>query len=200
MQFLQSETIINLARAFAGESQARNRYLIFAGRARQDGHEIIARLFEETAHNEFEHAEQFYALLNELSEQAPVNLRIDAGYPYPLGSTVDNLGYAADGEHEEHADIYPTFARIAREEGITKVANKFELIAQVELTHQTRFAQMQRQLTSGMLYHSDTPVIWRCTNCGHIHLSTDPWQVCPICQKDRGWAEQMPNWTQSGPR
>lgn len=200
MEFLQSETILNLAKAFAGESQARNRYTIYAGVARKEGHELIARLFEETAHNELEHAEQFFALINQLSDHAPVNLRIDAGYPYPLGDTAENLSFAADGEWEEHADIYPAFAQVAREEGFGQVAQKFELIAAVELTHRNLFAQTQQQLASGALYHSDSPVIWRCVNCGHIHLGSEPWSACPICQKPQGWAEQMPGWTKAGPQ
>ncbi len=200
MEFMQSETILNLARAFAGESQARNRYTIYAGVARKEGHELIARMFEETAHNELEHAEEFFKFINRLSDHAPVNLRIDAGYPYPLGETAENLGFAAEGEHEEHAELYPAFAEAARREGFGEVAQKFELIAAVELTHQTRFTQTRQQLTGGTLYRSTEPVIWRCANCGHIHFGTEAWSVCPICQKPRGWAEQMPLWDQSGPR
>lgn len=200
MDFLQSETILNLARAFAGESQARTRYTIYASQARKDNLELIARLFEETAHNELEHAEQFFALINALSDHAPVNLRVDAGYPYPVGGTAENLQFAAEGEQEEHEQIYPAFARIAREEGYDAVAQKFELIAAVELTHQQRFAQTLQALQSGALQHSPTPVIWRCVNCGHIHMANDPWERCPICQKDRGWAERMPGWGMSGPQ
>ena len=107
MDFLQSETLLNLARAFAGESQARSRYSIYAAAARKEGHELLARLFEDTAHNELEHAEQFFALISQLSRQAPVNLRIDAGYPFPLGDTAANLAYAAEGEQAEHAEVYP---------------------------------------------------------------------------------------------
>lgn len=199
MDFFQSETLLNLARAFAGESQARSRYSIYAAAARKEGHELLARLFEDTAHNELEHAEQFFALISQLSRQAPVNLRIDAGYPFPLGDTAANLAYAAEGEHAEHAEVYPAFARTARAEGFHAAAAKLELIAAVELTHQTRFLRAQQALTTGTLYHSDTPVIWRCVNCGHIHLAADPWTVCPICGKDRGWAEKRPHWDQTGP-
>ena len=200
MEFMQSETILNLARAFAGESQARNRYTIYAGAARREGHEQIARLFEETAHNELEHAERFFQLINELSGHAPVNLRIDAGYPYPMGDTAENLNFAAEGEREEHAEIYPSFAAAARREGYGQVAQIFELIATVEQTHQARFARTQQLLTGDRLYRSSEPVIWRCVNCGHIHYGTEAWTVCPICQKPRGWAEQMPDWGRTGPQ
>ncbi len=199
MEFMQSETILNLAKAFAGESQARNRYTIYAGVARQEGHELLARLFEETAHNELEHAEQFFQLINKLSDHAPVNLRIDTGYPYPLGDTLENLGFAADGEQEEHEDIYPAFAQTAREEGFGVAAQKFELIAAVELTHKTRFEQMRQALQEGTLYRCHESVIWRCLNCGHIHFGSEAWSVCPICQKPQGWAEKMPLWDQNGP-
>lgn len=199
MDFMQSETLLNLARAFAGESQARSRYTIYAAAARKEQHELLARLFEETAHNELEHAEQFFALINQLSGQAPVNLRIDAGYPFPLGDTAANLAYAAEGEHAEHTEVYPAFARIARTEGFAPAASRFELIAAVELTHQTRFLRAQQALTTGTLYHSSTPAVWRCINCGHVHRANDPWDVCPICGKDRGWAEKMPHWNLSGP-
>ena len=200
MEFMQSETILNLAKSFAGESQARNRYTIYAGIARKEGHELIARLFEETAHNELEHAEEFFKFINELSDHAPVNLRIDAGYPYPLGDTAANLGFAAEGEREEHAELYPAFAEHARKEGFAQVAQKFELIAAIELTHQTRFAQMQQLLTTDKLYRSSEPIIWRCANCGHIHYGSEAWTICPVCQKPQGWAEKMPGWDQSGPK
>ena len=188
MDFLQSETAVNLARAFAGESQAHCRYRIFAVCARQEGHEGIARLFEDTAQNELEHAGQYYGLLNLLGDHAPLNLRIDAGFPFPLGSTADNLGYAAAGEREEHGSVYPFFARIARDEGFPQAADRFELIAAAEQTHDTRFVRMRRHLTDGTLYHSDTPIVWRCAGCGHVHLARDPWQFCPVCGRDRGWA------------
>lgn len=199
MDFMQSETIINLARAFAGESQARNRYTIYASAARKEGHELLARVFEETAHNELEHAEEFFKFINQLSAHAPVNLRIDAGYPYPLGNTLENLAYAAEGEHEEHAEQYPAFAATARREGFGAVAQKFELIAAVELTHYTRFTQFQQLCSSNQLYCSTEPVIWRCINCGHLHFGTEAWSVCPVCQKPQGWAEKMPHWNGYGP-
>lgn len=200
MDFLQSQTLHNLARAFAGEAQARTRYQIYAGIARREGHEQLARLFDETAHNELEHAEQFFAALSREAAEAPVNIRLDAGYPFPQGDTLRNLAFAAEGEREEHETVYPAFAADARQEHYPAVAALFEAIAAVEQTHRQRFELAQRALASGALSRSDRPIVWRCLNCGHIHVAEAPWAVCPICGKGSGWAVPMPDWTPNGPQ
>ena len=141
MDFMQSETRINLARAFAGESQARNRYTIYADIARKEGQEYLARIFQETADNEKVHGEEFLEMIQKHAPAPQENIHIDAGYPFPLGSTAQNLAFAAAGELEEFTTAYPAFAELAKREGFQDVARLFEQIATIE---QTGFGCLQR--------------------------------------------------------
>lgn len=184
----QHETIQNLARSFAGESQARNRYTVYAGIARKEGYEWIARIFEETAANEAVHGEEFLEQMDKLGGCAP-NIDLHAGYPFQLGSTLENLRFAAEGELHEHDTAYPEFAEVARREGYTEAARLWMLIARVEGVHHNAFRQLYEQLMQGTLTEKETPAVWRCINCGYTYegiRATDP---CPICGKSAGWQE-----------
>ena len=168
MEFLNSETRKNLVRSFAGESQARTRYTVYAGIARQENDEWIARVFEETAANEAVHAEAFLKMLRELGGCAE-NIPVDAGYPFQMGTTVENLGFAANGEQEEHDDAYPGFAEIARREGYKDAARLWSQIARIEGVHHNQFRSLEQQLLNGELTVKKEPVLWRCIHCGYTY-------------------------------
>lgn len=188
MEFMQSKTRINLARSFAGESQARTRYTIYAKEARKEGREWIARIFEETAANEAVHAEEFLELMQALGGTGE-NIDLEAGYPFQLGDTAQNLAFAAAGELEEHSDAYPGFAEIARREGFNDAARLWLQIARIEGVHHNTFLSLHQQLTGGTLTEKKEPITWRCLNCGFTYESTRAQETCPVCGKDSGWQE-----------
>ena len=188
MEFMQSETRKNLARAFAGESQARTRYTVYAQVARKENCEWIARIFEETAANEAVHAEEFLEMIQKLGGCAG-DIRLDAGYPYQLGSTVENLGFAAKGELEEHDDAYPAFAELARREGFVDAARLWMQIARIEGVHHNTFKDLEFQLKSGSLTEKGAPITWRCLNCGYTYEGVRACDPCPVCSKSAGWQE-----------
>lgn len=183
-----NETIQNLARSFAGESQARTRYTVYAQVARKEGYEWIARVFEETAANEAVHAEEFLEKLQKLGACAP-NIDINAGYPYELGNTLENLQSAATGELHEHDEAYPAFAELARREGHDEVARLWMQIARIEGVHHNVFRQLQEQLQKGTLTEKETPITWRCLNCGFTYEGIRAVDPCPVCSKPAGWQE-----------
>ena len=189
MEFLKSQTALNLARSFAGESQARNRYTVYAEQARKEQQEYLARIFDQTADNEKIHAKEFLEMIVKLAGKSVHNIDFDAGYPYDLGNTAENLKFAAEGEGHEHKDIYPEFARIAREEGFTDAAKLWENIAPIEGLHHNVFMEAHKQYTTGSINKKDKPVVWRCLNCGYIMEAVEPWKVCPVCHKETGWTE-----------
>lgn len=185
---MQQETIQNLARSFAGESQARTRYTVYAQIARKEGYEWIARVFEETAANEAVHAEEFLEQLQKMGGCAP-NIDINTGYPYQLGTTLENLQYAADGELHEHDSAYPAFAEVARREGLAEAARLWMLIARIEGVHHNVFQQLYTQLAEGTLTEKKKPIVWRCLNCGYTYEGTRATDPCPVCSKPAGWQE-----------
>ncbi len=187
-----SQTVINLARSFAGESQARMRYDIYAAVARKEKQEWIARVFEETAKNEMAHARAFLRLLKKLGAEAE-NIDIGGGYPYPLGNTAQNLQAAAEGEEQEFTDVYPAFAETARQEGFGEAAQLWENIALIEGVHRNNFTSLKEQLNGGTLIQKDAPVMWRCLNCGYTYESTSACAACPVCGKDASWQEGILN-------
>lgn len=187
-QNLRNETALNLARSFAGESQARTRYTVYAQVARKEGYEWIARVFEETAANEAVHAEEFLEHLQKLGFCAP-NIDLAAGYPFQLGTTAENLQFAANGELEEHDTAYPGFAEVARREGYNDTARLWMQIARIEGVHHNTFRQLHEQLVSGTLTEKETPVLWRCLNCGYTYEGIRACDPCPVCGKDVGWQE-----------
>lgn len=188
MEFLNSETRKNLVRSFAGESQARTRYTIYAQIARQENNEWIARVFEETAANEAVHAEEFLKMLQQLGGCAD-NIQVDAGYPFQRGTTTENLGFAADGEKEEHDDAYPGFAEIARREGYKDAARLWLQIARIEGVHHNQFKTLEEQLLTGELTEKDAPILWRCLHCGYTYEGVRACDPCPVCGKSAGWQE-----------
>lgn len=166
----------NLLTAFAGESQARNRYTYFAGQARKDGYVQIADIFEETANQEKEHAKRFFSFL----EGGMVE--ITASYPAGIvKSTLDNLIAAAEGEHEEHTIIYPDFAKIASEEGFEAVAMIFGMISVAEKQHEKRYRDLAANIEAGKVFKRSEKVTWRCRNCGYVHEALEASKMCPAC-------------------
>lgn len=185
---MHNETILNLARSFAGESQARTRYTVYAQVARQEGQEWIARIFEETAANEAVHAEEFLEMLKKLGGCSD-NIDLSAGYPYQLGSTEENLAAAANGELDEHDKAYPAFAEMARREGCDEAARLWLQIARIEGVHHNTFQSLLEQLRSGALTKKKKPIVWRCLNCGYTYESPNACDPCPVCSKPADWQE-----------
>ena len=175
----------NLLKAFAGESQARNRYIFFAKRARTEGYEQIAALFDETAAQEQEHAELFFKLLE--GGKATIN---EATYPAGrIGSTAENLLAAAEGEREEWDTLYPTFAIVAEEEGFPEVVKAFRLISTVEVEHENRYLKLLSRLTDGNFFRRDGEVWWQCRNCGFVCRGKEAPLLCPTCHHPQAYFE-----------
>jgi len=185
-----SRTEKNLLAAFAGESQARNRYSYFASRAKKDGFVQIAGIFEETANQEKEHAKRFFKFLE------GGDLEIMAAFPAGVvGTTMDNLLAAAAGEHHEHTELYPEFARIAREEGFNDVALVFDAVGIAEKQHEKRYRTLATNIEKERVFKRDAPVVWRCTNCGYLHESAAAPGACPACAHPRDYFELLAeNW------
>ena len=160
-----TKTEANLQAAFAGESQARNKYTYYASKAKKEGYQQIAALFEETANNEKEHAKIWFKLLHEGE----------------IAGTEDNLKDAAAGEHYEWTDMYATFAKEAREEGFDRIALLFEMVAQIEKEHEERYRKLLGNLETGIVFSRDQDTIWQCSNCGHIMVGKKAPEMCPVC-------------------
>ena len=184
MQLKGSETEKNLMRAFAGESQARNRYTYYASIARDEGYLQIAALFEETADNEKEHAKVFFKLL----EGGMVEF--DGTYPAgPPGNTAENLLAAAEGEKDEWSALYPNFAEVAEKEGFTAIAAKFRSIAKVEGWHERRYRKLLDNVQEGRVFKRGEPVRWKCRNCGYVHEGPEAPKICPSCSHEQKYFE-----------
>ena len=185
VNFSESMTKENLMRAFAWESQARNRYTIAAERAEKEGMLTIAEIFRYTADQERAHAERFYELLKDLSGQT---IHIDGSYPVDQQDSLPELLRAAEhNEHEEFADVYQAFGNTAREEGFSEVASAFHQIAEIEHIHEQRFAKLAEMLESGTWYQPKAVSKWMCTNCGYIHEGNQAPPVCPVCRHAQGY-------------
>jgi len=181
-----SKTEKNLLAAFAGESQARNRYTYFAGQARKDGFVQIANIFEETANQEKEHAKRFFKFL----EGGAVE--ITATYPAgSICSTLENLKAAATGENEEWTALYPEFAKTAREEGFEAVAKVFENVMVAEKQHEKRYLALHENIKHNRVFKRDKSVVWRCINCGYLHTGAEAPQNCPACAHPRDYYELL---------
>ncbi len=175
-EFKGSRTEQNLLTAFAGESQARNRYTYFASQAKKDGYVQISDIFVETAGQEKEHAKRFFKFLE--GGEVEVKWNFPAGV---IGTTLDNLKAAAAGEHEEHTSMYPGYARVAREEGFNDIAEVFDFISVAEMQHEKRYLDLAANIEKGRVFKRDTEVVWRCRNCGYLHKGTEAPQICPAC-------------------
>jgi len=181
-----TQTEKNLLKAFAGESQARNRYTFFASVARKEGYEQVANIFVETAGNEKEHAEIFFRYLE------GGDLEIEAAYPAGIiGDTKANLKAAADGEKMEWSDIYAEFERTARKEGFPDVATSFKEIAEVEEFHERRYRKLAANVAAGEVFKKKTVVKWHCTNCGYIHEGPEAPKECPACKHAQAYYELL---------
>ena len=163
MDLKGSRTESNLWKAFAGESEARNKYTYFASKAKKDGFVQISKLFEETANNEKEHAKIWFKLLG------------------GIGTTEENLLSAAEGENYEWTDMYAEFAKVAREEGFDDIAALFEGVAQIEKEHEERYRKLLANIEGGLVFSREGDMIWECSNCGHIVVGTEAPEVCPVC-------------------
>ena len=167
-----SKTEANLQAAFAGESMATNKYTYFASKAKKDGYQQIAAIFEETAANEREHAKMWYKLIN-------------GG----IDSTLENLGHAAEGENYEWTDMYEDFAKTAEEEGFTELAHKFRLVAAIEKHHEERYRALLRNVETAEVFKRSEIKVWECRNCGHIVVGTKAPEVCPVCAHPKSYFE-----------
>ena len=173
MELKGSQTEKNLWAAFAGESQAYTKYGYYASRAKKDGFEQISALFTETSGNEREHAKIWFKLV--------------AG----IGTTAENLEAAADGEHEEWTSMYPSFAKVAEEEGFTKIARLFEAVAKIEKEHEERYRLLLANVKDEKVFKKDEKIIWQCRNCGYVCESPQAPQVCPVCAHPQAYFEQL---------
>lgn len=166
-----SKTEQNLWEAFAGESQARNKYTYYASKAKKDGYEQMAQLFQETADQEKEHAKIWFKLI------------------HGIGSTADNLKDAAQGEYDEWTDMYPRMAREAREEGFEEIAQLFEGVAAIEKVHEEKYKKLLKNIEQGIVFSRDGDTIWQCRNCGHIYIGKQAPEICPVCNHPQAYFE-----------
>ncbi len=171
MELKGSKTEQNLMAAFAGESQARNKYTFFASKARKDGYEQIAEIFEETANNEKEHAKMWFKELG------------------GIGTTAENLKSAAEGENYEWTDMYKEFAKTAKEEGFDRIAYLFEEVGKIEKEHEERYRKLLANVENGLVFSRDGDKIWQCRNCGHIVIGKEAPKVCPVCSHPQSYFE-----------
>ena len=172
MELKGSKTEKNLMAAFSGESEARNKYTYYASKAKKDGYVQIAKLFEETAANEKEHAKIWFKLLKD-----------------GIGATADNLADAASGENYEWTEMYPTFAKEAHEEGFEHIAYLFEQVAKIEKEHEERYKKLLENIEGGIVFSRDEEMIWQCSNCGHIVVGKKAPEVCPVCAHPQAYFE-----------
>ncbi|MDX9702864.1 MAG: rubrerythrin family protein [Candidatus Auribacterota bacterium] len=190
MQLKGSKTEKNLLASFAGESQARNRYNYFASKAREEGFVQIADIFAETADQEKEHAKRFFKSLE--GGEVEITACFPAG---TIGTTAENLKAAACGEHHEWSDMYPSFAKTAREEGFEQIARLFEAVSVAEKQHEKRYNDLLANVTSGTVFKREKPVVWRCRNCGYLHEGTEAPKVCQACAHPQAHFEILgENW------
>jgi rubrerythrin len=181
-----TKTEKNILTAFSGESQARNRYTYFVSQAKKEGYEQISAVFEETANQEREHAKRLFKLLE------GGEVEITASFPAGIVcTTVENLAEAAGGEHYEWTEMYPGFAKVAREEGFESIAKIFESILVAERQHEKRYLALKANIEKGRVFKRDAKVVWRCRNCGYLHEGTEAPEICPACAHPRAHFELL---------
>ncbi len=184
MKLKGTKTEKNLLAAFAGESQARNRYTFFSSVARKEGYEQIAAIFLETADNEKEHAKRFFKFLE--GGMAEFTASFPAGR---IGTTAENLKAAAEGEHEEWSNLYPGFAKVADEEEFREVAEAFRYISKVEVRHEKRYRKLLENVEKGRVFKTEAAAQWKCRNCGYYHEGPEAPEVCPACLHKKSFFE-----------
>ncbi len=181
-----TKTEKNILTAFAGESQARNRYSYFASQAKKEGFVQISKIFEETANQEKEHAKRLFKLLE--GGEVEITGSFPAG---KIGSTLENLKAAAEGENYEHTTMYPEFAKVAREEGFDDIVLIFEAIAVAEEQHEKRYKKLAENIEKGIVFKREKEVVWRCQNCGYLHKGTEAPEMCPACAHPKAYFELL---------
>jgi len=186
MSLKGTKTEQNLLKSFAGESQARNRYNYFAKQAKKDGYEKVAAIFEETANQEKEHAKRFFKFLE--GGMVEITAMFPAG---KIGTTIENLEASADGENEEHSELYPEFAKIAEQEGFSEIALVWKNISVAEKYHEERYRKLLEEIKKNEVFKKKEKVIWRCLNCGFIHEGDSAPQTCPACDHPQAWFETV---------
>jgi rubrerythrin len=186
MQFDQTKTYKNLARGFAGESQAGMRYQLIARTADEQGYVELSNVIKTIAKNETVHARRFFEELTKRGEELD-NIVLDAGYPYHSGDLQECLRLAAKDELSEYKNIYPAFAKDAEEEGFKDIAALFKLVAEVEKRHEQIFNYLYEAFESGNLYKNESQILYICSECGYMHTSSQAWDVCPLCKSSQGY-------------
>ncbi len=187
MNFTETQTISNLARAFAGECQAGMRYQLTAKAAMAQGYKVLADTVRTIAKNETNHAKVFFEFIQQYAGSRD-DIRIDASFPFHAGTIGENLRFAAIDEQAE-VELYPQFAKVARDEGFEQIALKFEKVAEVEKNHRIIFGYLAEAFEDGSLYSADRPMIWVCSECGYMHTSKEAWNICPLCGASQGEVE-----------
>lgn len=188
------QTLENLAKAFIGESQARNRYSMYAKIAKDEGFEQIAAIFTQTAEHERTHAKKLFQMINELKQAEGDNtdeIKVDAGVPTTYGTTKENLVASIGGEHYENTTMYPEFAQIAEAEGLAKVASRLRSIAHAEEHHEERYRKLLVEIEAGTVFEKDTEVWWYCRECGYKHFGKKPPENCPACEHPKSYYQVL---------
>ena len=186
------KTIVNLAKAFVGESQARNRYTIYAKIAKKEGYEQIASVFLETADQEREHAKWLFRMINDLKKEgiSEPEISFEAGVPTVMGDTKENLQAAIDGENYEYTNMYPEFAQIAEEEGLSNIATRLRAIGEAEAHHEERYKKLLANLENDEVFAKKEEVEWVCRKCGYVHKGTEAPVVCPSCSHKQAYFQR----------
>ena len=188
MDFTKTQTYLNLARGFAGECQAGMRYQLTEKEAMKQGYKVLADTIRTIAKNETNHAKVFFETLLENAGSRD-DIHIDASFPFHAGTIEDNLRFAAIDEQDEAENLYPSFAKIAREEGFEQIALKFEKTAMVEGNHRIIFNYLYEAFKDGSLYKAEKPMLWICSECGYMHTAKEAWNICPLCGASQGEVE-----------
>ena len=189
MDFNESKTKTNLARSFAGECQAGARYQFIASKAQQENKENIKMLFKNLAKNEMAHAKKFWDLISKHGLKQEKNIEITAGYPFEDGELLQLIKFAANNEKSESTTIYPSFAKIAEDEGFKDIAETFKLVAKVENDHFMTIDALYNKLKSSDLYKCTSPQEWKCSKCGHLHSSKESFKICPLCDASQDYVD-----------
>lgn len=189
IKFEKSETYKNLARGFAGECQAGARYQFLSKQCLNEGYNFLSNTVKTLAKNEMAHAKTFFDLIVNNSQKVVKNIDINSGYPFKYGDIVSHFKYTMEDEQMEAKTIYPSFAKIAKEEGFDDIAYTFERVASVENCHYMLLKQIYDGLNNKTLYTSKTPIKWKCSNCGNEHTDTSAWKICDLCSMPQGYVE-----------
>ena len=189
MKLIESQTYLNLAKAFAAECQARTRYEFMEYGMRYNGYKTMAEIVDTIAYQEFNHARMFYTYLQKASTKPIDNIDVNGGFPFKEKWDIqDNLKFAADDEHVEAYEIYVPAAEVARKEGFADIAELFDMTAKVEMKHEAVFKELYQQMKDGTLYKKKKEVVWTCSACGHVSVGKECWDTCPLCGAKQGTA------------